>query len=720
MKPLLSILVLTVGFTACGGGASSSSSVSGTKSGSPSAQSYVISTVAGGGPNNVPAVNASMDPFGVASDSVGNVYIASTSFAPPRVFKVDVNGTLTVVAGNGFTGYSGDGGPGAQAGLVDPFSVAVDSSGNIYIADYLNNRIREVVATTGNIQTVAGTGKQGYSGDGGKATQAQLYGPTAVAVDSSGNIFITDSNNYVIREVTAATGIIKTVAGNGGRGYSGDGGKATQATLDFPTSACVDNSGNIFIVEPVGPRIREVLAATGIIQTVAGNGMIGYSGDGGPATQAELAEPKGVSVDSFGNIFIADTVNQRIREVIAATGIIQTVAGGGTSDPDNGGLATQAHLGTPNGVALDSAGNIFISDDGYNQILEVVATTGDIHAFAGDGTLYGGSGNGIPATDAGLAVPQALALDGSGNVLIGDAGEIREVVAATGIIQTVSAMQAAFAGGPGGLAVDNSGNVFISDTGNFIVREFVAATGVIKTVAGNGTSGYSGDGGPATQAQLGWPAGLFVDSSGNVFIADSYFQTCNIDPDGNPICMPGGGGTIRRVDAKTGIIHTVAGNGTLGDSGDGGPATQAEMEPNAVFVDGSGNIFISDGADIREVIATTGIIQTVAGKGISGYSGDGGKATQAELSGTDGVWLDKSGNIFIADSANHRIREVVAATGIIQTVAGNGTAGYSGDGGPATQAELASPGQLVLDSAGDVFFIDPLSRRVRKLTPGTP
>jgi sugar lactone lactonase YvrE len=658
-----------------------------------------------------------MSPSGVATDLVGNVYIASGSLLPV-VFKVDNHGILTIFAGNGVSGYSGDGGPATQAELVDPFGVAVDGSGNIFIADYVNNRIREVVAKTGMIQTVAGNGKQGYSGDGSKATQAELSGPSAVAVDGSGDIFITDSENNVIREVTAATGIIQTVAGNGKGGHSGDGGKATQAELNGPSAACVDDSGNIFIADSVNERVREVVAATGIIQTVAGNGTFGYSGDGGPATQAELADPLGVAVDNTGNLLIADWANNVVREVVATTGTIQTLATNGTQ------------LGGPERISVDSGGNIFIAESD-NRVQEVVAATGIIQTLAGDGTT-GGSGNGGLATDANLAHPQGVFVDGSGNIFIADNNQIRKVVAASGIIQPVAgngtygysgdggpATQAELAG-PQGVAVDKSGNIFISDSGNAVVREVVAATGIIQTVAGNGTSGYSGDGGKATQAQLGSPDGLFVDSSGNIFIADPFFYTCYIDPDGFPICLPGGGGTIREVDAKTGNIQTVAGNGTEGYSSDGGLATQTELDgPTAVFVDTSGNIFLADAGSnrIREVKAATGIIETVAGKGNPGHSGDGGLATQAELNQPTSVFVDASGDIFLADSGNNRIREVLAATGIIQTVAGNGTAGFSGDGGLATQAELAFPDSLVLDSTGDIVFVDSLNSRVRKLTP---
>jgi len=280
-----------------------------------------------------------------------------------------------------------------------------------------------VVAATGNIQTVAGNGTPGFSGDGGPATSAQLNNPAGVFVDSFGNIFIPDL--YRIREVVAATGTIETVAGNGTYCFSGDGGPATGAQLNLPSGVFVDSFGNIFIPDTYNDRIRKVVAATGTIQTVAGNGTCCFSGDGGPATSAQLALPSGVFVDSLDNIFIADNSNQRIREVVAATGTIQTVAGNGTSGfSGDGGPATSAQLDFPAGVFIDSLGDIFIADEGNNRIRAVVAATGDIQTVAGSAT-EGFSGDGGPATNAQLSlytglVPVGLWADALGNLFFSD------------------------------------------------------------------------------------------------------------------------------------------------------------------------------------------------------------------------------------------------------------------------------------------------------------
>jgi len=270
-------------------------------------------------------------------------------------------GDISTVAGNGTLGYSGDGGTATAASLAYPFGVAVDGAGNLYIADSNNQRIRRVDAGTGLISTVAGDGGYGYNGDGGSATAASLASPAGVAVDGAGNLFIADQGNQRIRRVDAGTGLISTVAGNGNYGYNGDGGSATAASLANPTGVAVDGAGNLYIADYGNQRIRKV-DALGTISTVAGNGIAGSSGDGGAATAASLAYPTGVAVDGAGNLFIVDQGNQRIRKV-DALGTISTVVGNGTTGySGDGGAATAASLRYPTGVAVDGAGNLFIVD----------------------------------------------------------------------------------------------------------------------------------------------------------------------------------------------------------------------------------------------------------------------------------------------------------------------------------------------------------------------
>ncbi len=318
-----------------------------------------ISTVAGKeisafGGDGGPATSASLSsPLKVAVDSSGNLFIADSSSHVIR--KVDTSGNISTVAGTTAPTFGGDGGPATSAHLNFPSDVAVDFSGNLFIADRNNHRVRKV-DTSGNISTVAGTGNSGFSGDGGPATSAQLQAPRGIVADSSGNLFIADSGNSRIRKVDTS-GNVSTVAGTG--------------TSD-PRGVAVDSSGNLFIADSGNSRIRKV-DTSGNVSTVAGTATGGFSGDGGPATNAQLGGPWGVVVDSSGNLFIADTFNERIRKV-DTSGNISTVAGTGTHEyGGDGGPATSAQLSFPSGVAVDSSGNLFIADSSNHRIRKVEA-----------------------------------------------------------------------------------------------------------------------------------------------------------------------------------------------------------------------------------------------------------------------------------------------------------------------------------------------------------
>jgi hypothetical protein len=721
---------------------------------------YAINPIAGGGPNNLPALSSSIGfTGGVVSDTLGNTYVADVNSS--RIFKIGSTGTVTVFAGNesgigGEGGYSGDGGPATLAQLGRPEGIAVDTLGDVFIADTENSVIRKVTAASGTITTVAGvayTSSQtcNYSGDGALATSAQLCRPGGVFVDAAGDIFIADTENSVIREVVAATGNIQTVAGNNtlSAGYSGDLAAATAAQLDLPTGVFVDSSGNIFIADTYNSVIRKVTAATGIIQTVAGAHYVfgavatpncQFSGDAGLATAAQLCLPGGVSVDSSGDIFIADTENSVIREVVAATGDIQTVAGNatlGAGYSGDGAAATSAQLNLPNGLFVDSLGNIFIADTDNFVIREVSA--GTIQTFAGNHTVAY-SGDGGVATNASLYAPGSVFVDASDDIFIADTENhaVRKITAGSSNIQTVAGngtggntgdgalATAAELSHPFGVFVDSLGDIFIADTGNSTIRCVVGtaggcfgsalAVGDITTVAGTGTAGSTGDGGLATAAQLSNPHGVFVDAAGNLFIADT---------DNSEIrCVVGAAGGCFGSTLAVGSITTVAGTGTAcqpgsGSCGDGGAATSAQLNfPAGIFGDTAGDLFIADTLDseVREILAATHNIQTVAGSSTAGYSGDEGPATSAQLNDPYGVFVDRLGNIFIADTGNSVVREVVAITGNIQTAAGNGTAGYSGDAGPASSAQLDGPLSVTGDAAGNLFVADSQNSRIRELT----
>ena len=660
-------------------------------------------------------------PIGVAVDGAGNLFIADQN--GHRIWRVAFStGLITTVAGTGTAGFSGDGSAATAAGLNSPIGVAVDGAGNLFIADSYNHRIRRVAFSTGLVTTVAGTGTEGFSGDGGAATAAGLNTPTGVAVDGGGNLFIADQYDHRVRRVAASTGLITTVAGTGTGGFSGDGGAATAAGLSYPSGVAVDGAGNLFIADQGNNRIRRVAASTGLITTVAGTDTdtVSFNGDGGAATAARLNSPSGVAVDGAGNLFIAEQSNNRIRRVAFSTGLITTVAGTGTKGfSGDGGAATLAWLNDPTGVAVDRAGNLFIADPFSHRIRRVAAATGLITTVAGTGT-EGFSGDGGAAIAARLNKPTGVAVDGAGNLFIADQvnDRIRRVAASTGLITTMAgtdtvsfsgdggAATAAGLSGPTGVAVDGAGNLFIADRGNNRIRRVAASTGLITTVAGTNTDtdtvSFSGDGGAATAALLSGPTGVAVDRAGNLFIADTYNNR------------------IRRVAFSTGLITTVAGTDTAGFYGDGGAATAAWLyNPTGVAVDGAGNLFIADTYNnrIRRVAFSTGLITTVAGTDTdtSGFSGEGGAATQARLYFPSGVAVDGAGNLFIADQGNNRIRRVAASTGLITTVAGSDTVSFSGDGGAATQVRLNNPTGVAVDGAGNLFIADSDNHRIRRV-----
>jgi sugar lactone lactonase YvrE len=320
---------------------------------------------------------------------------------------------ITTLAGNGIQGFSGDNGPAAQASLNDPTGVAVDTRGSVYIADFANHRVRRI-GKDGVITTVAGMGTPGFSGDGGPATLSRLSFPTGVAVDAKGVLYIADYGNHRIRRVSP-NGVITTLAGVGHFGFLGDGGLATQASLNSPMGVAVDAAGVIYIADTGNQRVRYV-KPSGIIMTIAGTGVFGFFGDGGPATRAALSVPTGVAVDEKGTLYIADSFNQRVRRV-GPDEVITTFAGGGDSLGD-GGPATQANLRGPRGVAVDAAGVVYIADQHHERVRRV-GPDGLITTVAGKGT-FGFSGDRGPAAEASLNSPVGVTADTQGNVYIAD------------------------------------------------------------------------------------------------------------------------------------------------------------------------------------------------------------------------------------------------------------------------------------------------------------
>jgi sugar lactone lactonase YvrE len=691
----------------------------------------VISTVAGG-PGRGPAPAVAQDVGAVAAGPAGDVYVGDSRGVVRRL----TSGTSweTVTAGTATQNLL-SGPRNRVAATVAPLDsvdgLAVDSAGNVVIADGLDFLIWVVAARAGTfygqamkagfIYSIAGTGSFGYSGDGGPATSAKLGGPAGLAFDPSGNLLIADSLDSVVRVVAARAGRfygqamkaghIYTIAGTGTAGYSGDGGPGTSAQLSGPNGVTADQDGNAVVADTGNSRIRVVAAQSGTfygqamtagdIYTIAGDGERNLTGDGGPAAAAELRLPGGLTTDSAGNLVIADTGNQRIRVIAAQSGTFygRTMTGGDIYSI--GGADGQPDVGSAQGVAVDSAGNVIVADgllvrvmaESSGRFYGQTMTAGDGYTVAGNGQLTSGSGG--RAIDAQLGVPNGVAVSTRGTMIISESATAQIMAVATA-------------------------------AGTFYGQAMKA--GDIYTIAGTGNTGFSGDGGPATAAKLDGPFGPATDAAGNVVFADRLNQRVRV--------VANTSGTFYGQAMAAGHIYTIAGNGTSGDTGNGGPATSAELSfPTGAGVDAHGNVLIADGSNnqIRAVAASTGRfygramtaghIYTIAGNGASGYSGDGGPATAAALDVRAAPTVDSAGNVIFADDFNSVVRVVAAATGTfygvamkagdIYTVAGTGNFGLASDGGLATSADLESPQATAVDHSGNLLIADFDTNRIR-------
>jgi len=682
-------------------------------------------------------------------------------------------GVITTIAGLD-PSFTGDGRPATNVPLGYVNGVATDSAGNVYFTDPLEHLVLQV-SPDGTLSVIAGNGIAAYSGDGGPATSAAIAaadspeqyagvafedGLGGIAVDKQGNVYFADSHR--VRQV-APDGTISTVAG-GGRASPGDGGPATQASLGIVTGVALDAAGDLYFCEK--NRIRK-MTADGTLATFAGTGVNGFAGDNGPATAALLSQPLGLAFDAQGNLYVADgdVVNfpSHIRK-IDVKGNITTVAGGGSTAPANGvaplntdlsyasGLAvdstsalyvyapyagalikfsangstlvtsTQPALFIPNqkatnvylaglrpydnsGIAFDASGNLYVAESHYGHLCKIDAT-GVLTAIAGNGS-YGFGGDGNPADGALIQGPTGMTQTPDGTVYFLDTLNQRvRGIAPSGIISTVL--------GPGtfpfgraeviaGIASDSNGSLYLL----FAHRLIKLTNGTVQNIiSGTGTTG---DSGPALSALIQTGAGLARDAAGNLYVADSPAnQIFKVTPDGT--------------------ISAFAGNGTQAVSPDGAAAsTSAISGPSTLLADGQGGLYFVEAqrtalrGSVVRYITPDGHLKTIAGNGKGGFSGDGGPAVQAGimLQAGAGLALDASGNLYIADGFNYRVR-VVTPGGTIHTFAGTGTPATEGDGGLAQNASFYVPQGLLFDAEGDLLISDVAGNRIREVLAAQP
>lgn len=759
---------------------------------------------------------------GVTIDEVVGAVSAAINGCPRPV--------INTVAGTGIAGLNEDGLPPIESHLYLPQDITVGPDGNLYIVDWNNHRIRRVV--DGVVETIAGTGELG-DGKDGIAIYTQFNHPTNVCFDDQGRMIIAAWHNSLVKRLDFTTGYVENLAGTGARAFGGDEGPGNSARLDLPSSVAIDSIGNILISDQANFRLR-MLEPNGIIHTVCGTGVPGYGGDGGPALEAQLNAPKGqsaapasrIDIDNRDRIYIADTGNHCIRRIDPGDHSIETIAGtpGQAGYSGDGGPATEAKLNTPSNVAVAPNGAVYIADT-MNHVVRVVRPNGTIATLAGTGER-GFAGDGGPADEAELDRPYGVGLAPNGTVYVADTHNqrIRKITGFSGgavptprptpppeVIQCtdevgsictyVGTGQTGFTGDgkdrletvlywPFDIEFTSRGRRVLLDWNNHKIRE-IRGDETIVTIAGSDFVGdgpadlsdLTDEGAPPLTVDLNHPTDIQELSNGDLLlmawhnhkirtidaetgrvrvllgrgagktgedtIADATLVNQPphgvLDHDGNLFFIDQRNQRIRVIyhldqERKNAIVHTVVGNPgdpvTPGFNGDGAALetklsfpTGGNPEPSGgLTLDANGVLYFSDTNNhrIRKVMFTNatfteGQVTTVAGtvgedgKPVAGYGGDGGPATEAKLNYPQDLEIGPDGNLYFADTNNHRVRRIDLTTNTIDTVAGTGERGYGGDGGPAAAAQLSRPFGVAFDANGDLYISDTFNSRIRKV-----
>ena len=591
-------------------------------------------------------------------------------------------GTVTTLAGPSFPVA---GGSPLNASFKLPYGVAVDDSGNVYVADYGNNLIRKI-SSSGLVTTLAGSGSAGQSD--GMGTAASFNEPIGIAVNSIGNVFVADYGNESIRVISPG-GVVSTLAGTGTKGSANGTGSA--ATFNEPTGIATDKSGNVYVADQGNNMIR-MINTSGTVSTLAGTGVSGSAN--GPGNAATFKKPCGVAADNAGNVYVADYDNNMIRK-IDPSGVVSTVAGSGSVGSGNGPGLT-ASFTSPFGVTADASGNVYVADQG-NNLIRMINSSGVVSTLAGSGVP--GSQNGA-GSSASFDLPSAVTVDKGGNVYVADFDNnlIREVNP-SGIVSTLAGsgqagssnpnMTASFSG-PSSTAVDAAGNVYVADQGNNVIR-MINSSGVVSTLAGNGNSASID--GPAAAASFALPYGIAIDQKGNIYVS-------GID---NKI----------RMISPSGMVSTLAGSGGPG-SADGVGSAASFTLPEGLAVDNAGNVYVADaGNNLIRKISPAGVVSTLAGSGTAGAL-DNTDPTGVFFNNPAGVAVDDSGNVYVADQGNNEIRKI-SPTGATTTLAGNRTA--TSIDGSGTSASFNSPVGIAADGGGNLYVTESSGNTIRQIEP---
>lgn len=601
--------------------------------------------------------------------------------------------TFTTLAGKAGALLKSADGTGSAAEFYSPRGVATDSAGNIYVADSTNNAIRKITPA-GVVTTLAGlAGVQGR--DDGTGTAARFTDPYSLTVDSAGTVYVADTSNNMIRKITPA-GVVTTLAGNGEQGSADGTGKL--ATFREPRGVAVDSAGNVYVADYMNNTVRKITAA-GVVTTLAGKAGTAGSSDG-TGTAATFKGLYGVAVDSAGNVFVADAGNRAIRKITPA-GVVTTFAGSMSASGTSDGTGTAARFSEPRGISADSSGNLYVAEYSAHTIRKITSA-GVVTTLAGSPPQPGSTD--ATGSAARFYYPSSAAADSNGNVYVADTANntIRKITSA-GVVTTLAGLAgrtssvdgtgtAARFEDPYAVAVDSSGNTYVADATDHTIRK-VTAAGVVSTFAGAAGS-YGSTDGTASAARFRGPQGIAVDSSGTVYVADT------------------GNSVIRKITAA-GVVSTFAGAAGSNGSSDGTATAARFSDPNGVAVDGSGNVYVADTSNntIRK-ITSAGVVTTLAGSpGQNGLTNGTGAA--ARFSVPFDVAADSAGNVYVCDHGNHAVRKITAA-GVVTTLAGSGSEGSSD--GTGTAASFRWPSGIAVDGGGTVYLADTDNHLIRQIT----